>query len=140
MSEKNPYKTRQREELLSYLRTTPSDHITVNDVCGHFRRCGCPIGTATVYRHLERMVDEGLVNKYIIDANSPACFEYVGAESHSGENCFHCKCERCGRLIHLHCEELESLNAHIRAQHGFRINPLRTVFYGLCEECGEAER
>ena len=139
MSEKNKYKTRQREELISYLRTTGSDHITVNDVRGHFQSCGCPIGTATVYRQLERMVDEGLVNKYVIDANSPACFEYVGAESHSGESCFHCKCERCGRLIHLHCEELEGLSAHIREQHAFRINPLRTVFYGLCESCQEAE-
>ena len=74
MSEKNQYKTRQREELLNFLRTTESDHITVGEVCGHFQRCGCPIGTATVYRHLERMVDEGLVNKYTIDANSPACF------------------------------------------------------------------
>ena len=139
MSEKNAYKTRQRDELLNYLRTTSSEHITVNDVCGHFRRCGCSIGTATVYRQLERMVDEGLVNKYVIDANSPACFEYIGSESHCGELCFHCKCEKCGRLIHLHCEELEGLSAHVRESHGFRINPMRTVFYVLCEACREAE-
>lgn len=140
MSEKNSYKTRQREELLSFLRTTEAEHVTVGEVCGHFQRCGCPIGTATVYRHLERMVDEGLVNKYTIDANSPACFEYVGRDSHAGETCFHCKCEKCGRLIHLHCEELQGLSEHIRESHGFRINPMRTVFYGLCEDCREAER
>ena len=139
MSEKSQYKTRQREELLSFLRTTDSDHITVNEVCGHFQRCGCPIGTATVYRQLERMVDEGLVQKYTIDANTPACFEYVGADSHAGEACFHCKCEKCGRLIHLHCEELQGLSEHIREHHGFRINPMRTVFYGLCDACREAE-
>lgn len=136
MSEKNFYKTKQREELLSYLRTSGSGHITVGEVCGHFQRRGCPIGTATVYRHLERMVDEGLVSKYTIDATSPACFEYIGADSHCGDSCFHCKCEKCGRLIHLHCEELEGLSAHVREHHGFHINPLRTVFYGLCEECG----
>ena len=139
MSKKTSYKTRQREELISFLRTTDSDHVTVGEVCGHFQRCGCPIGTATVYRHLERMVDEGLVQKYTIDANTPACFEYVGADSHSGESCFHCKCERCGRLIHLHCEELQGLSAHIRESHGFTINPMRTVFYGLCDACREAE-
>ena len=139
MIEKNTYKTKQREELLDYLRTTKADHVTVGDVCGHFRRCGCPIGTATVYRHLERMVDEGLVNKYLIDANSPACFEYVGADSHGGDCCFHCKCEKCGRLIHLHCEELQGLSGHVLQEHGFQINPLRTVFYGLCDACREAE-
>ena len=140
MSEKSQYKTRQREELLNFLLTTDSDHITVGEVCGHFQRCGSPIGTATVYRHLERMVDEGLVNKYTIDAGSPACFEYIGAESHGGEACFHCKCEKCGRLIHLHCEELQGLSEHVLTHHGFRINPLRTVFYGVCDECREAEK
>ena len=139
MSEKNSYKTRQREELLSFLRTTESEHVTVGEVCGHFQRCGCPIGTATVYRHLERMVDEGLVNKYTIDANSPACFEYVGRDSHAGETCFHCKCEKCGRLIHLHCEELEEIRSHLLGEHGFRLDPRRTVFYGICEACQQAE-
>jgi Fur family ferric uptake transcriptional regulator len=106
---------------------------------GTLSGCGSPIGTATVYRQLERMVDEGLVQKYTIDANTPACFEYVGADSHAGEACFHCKCEKCGRLIHLHCEELQGLSEHIREHHGFRINPMRTVFYGLCDACREAE-
>ena len=139
MADKSTYKTRQREKLLSFLRTTQDEHVTVNEVCGHFQRCGCPIGTATVYRHLERMVDEGLVSKYQIDANSPACFAYVGQDSHQGEACFHCKCERCGRLIHLHCEELEGLGAHVLVHHGFQINPMRTVFYGLCADCREEQ-
>lgn len=139
MSGKNPYKTRQREELLAYLESAPGQHITAADITEHFRRRGRSIGTATVYRQLERMVDEGLLNKYIIDMNSPACFEYMGPASHAGEGpCFHCKCERCGRLLHLHCEELEGLSAHIAGRHGFQIDPLRTVFYGLCEDCREA--
>ena len=140
MSEKNQYKTRQREELLSFLRTTKSDHVTVGEVCSHFQRCGSPIGTATVYRHLERMVDEGLVSKYTIDAGSPACFAYIGAESHQSGSCYHCKCEKCGRLIHLHCEELQGLSEHVRESHGFTINPMRTVFYGVCAACREAEK
>lgn len=135
MADKNQYKTRQREELLHYLRSAEQEHITVGDVCNHFQRSGNPIGTATVYRQLERMVDEGLVSKYVIDAASPACFEYVGRESHGRETCFHCRCERCGKLIHLHCNELNGLSAHVLEDHGFRINPMRTVFYGLCEEC-----
>lgn len=138
MNEKNQYKTRQREELLAFLRTTKDEHVTASDVCRHFERCGCHIGTATVYRQLERMVDEGLVNKYSIDAATPACFAYIG-ERHEEGTCFHCKCERCGKLIHMRCEELESIGAHVLEHHGFRIDPMRTVFYGLCGQCQEAE-
>lgn len=133
------YKTKQREALLSYLMTVPGEHVTAADVCSHFRERGASIGTATVYRHLESLVDEGLVGKYIIDGASPACFEYLGAEHpHGGDEiCFHCKCEKCGKLIHLHCDELAGIGAHLAAHHGFAINPMRTVFYGVCDACRE---
>ena len=34
-------------------------------------------------------------------------------------------------------EELEELGGHLKAEHGFVINPLRTVFYGLCTDCAD---
>jgi len=136
MNTKSKYRTRQRDILIEYLETVPGKHITVSDVCDYFRQIGSPIGQSTVYRQLESMVDEGLVNKYIIDGTSPACFEYVGQEIHAdGEYCFHCKCEKCGRLIHLHCEELAMIQGHLMEHHQFLLNPMRTVFYGVCEQC-----
>ncbi len=130
------YKTRQKDELIRYLSTVQGKHITAGDVVKHFREQGEQIGQSTIYRQLERLVDEGIVSKYTIDANSPACFEYIGAESHQGaEHCYHCKCEGCGKLIHLHCEEMEEFREHLKKEHGFRMDPFRTVFYGLCEDC-----
>ncbi len=136
MDSKPKYKTKQREELLEYLKTVPGKHITVNDVYEYFKQHGRTIGQTTIYRQLERMVDEGLVNKYIIDGNSPACFEFIGEHVHSKEEvCFHCKCEKCGRLIHLHCEELVEIQNHLLQRHQFVLNPMRTVFYGICDAC-----
>jgi len=130
------YKTKQREALLSYLRTVPGKHVTAGDICAHFASLDAPIGTATVYRQLESLVDEGIVNKYIIDSGSPACFEFVGEDLHRNEEaCYHCKCEKCGTLFHLRCEELSGLGEHLSLRHGFSINPMRTVFYGVCADC-----
>lgn len=128
------YKTRHREDLMEYFEKTGANHFTVNDVCEYFKSRGSAIGTATVYRQLEKMVDEGIVNKYIIDANSPACFEYIGEHMHH-DVCFHCKCEKCGKLIHLHCEELKAIGSHLKQEHDFVLDPKRTVFYGICSEC-----
>ena len=122
--------------LIEYLQTMPGVHITAADVCEYFKNQGIAIGQSTIYRHLEALVDEGVISKYIIDANTPACFEYIGADSHSNaEICFHCKCEKCGKLIHLHCEEMEEIEGHLYKEHRFKLNPMRTVFYGLCEDC-----
>jgi Fur family ferric uptake transcriptional regulator len=134
------YKTKQREALISYLMTVPGQHVTAAEVCDHFRSQGASIGTATVYRQLESLVDDGIVSKYIIDGASPACFEYMGEAHRADEVCFHCKCERCGRLIHMRCDELKGIGAHLAAHHGFTINPMRTVFYGVCDECRTKER
>ncbi len=136
MSERSMYKTRQRDMLLEYLKSKPGEHITAADVCEHFREKGTPIGQSTVYRQMEKLVDEGLLNKYILDGVSPACFEYVSPESHEdAQVCYHCKCEKCGTLIHLHCEEIEAIQSHLKKEHGFKMDPVRTVFYGLCERC-----
>ncbi|MBQ3791121.1 MAG: transcriptional repressor [Lachnospiraceae bacterium] len=130
------YHTRQRERLLAYLESMEGTHFTVSDICDHFRAVGDAIGTTTVYRQVERMVDEGLVQKYHIDANTPACFEYIGKkQSADPVSCFHCKCEKCGALIHLHCDEIAAFKEHLSEHHRFELDPVRTVFYGICEHC-----
>ncbi|MBR2529276.1 MAG: transcriptional repressor [Blautia sp.] len=136
MSTRSKYKTKQRKILIDYLETVPGVHITASDVCEYFRGQGSPIGQSTIYRQLESLVDEGILNKYIIDGNSPACFEYVEEDRHEKACiCFHCKCEKCGKLIHLHCDEMEEIQVHLFEKHSFKLDPVRTVFYGLCEEC-----
>lgn len=139
MNSKTEYRTKHKAELMDYLETVQGEHITVSDVCEYFKHKGSPMGQTTVYRQLERLVDEGLVSKYIIDSSSPACFEYMGAEAHAGQGtCFHCKCEKCGRLIHLHCGELDEILGHLKNEHRFTMDTRRTVFYGLCDECASA--
>lgn len=136
--EKGQYKTKHREELLEYLKTVPGKHVTVNDICFYLKKEGKDIGTTTVYRQLEKLVDEGVVNKYLLDANTPACFEYIDAGKHCHEHkCFHCKCIKCGKLIHLHCDELEAIGSHIFEEHSFKVDTQRTVLYGVCEECNQ---
>ena len=139
MSTKTTYQTKQKTQVLSYLETIPGQHVTAAQVFKQLSADGCAIGATTVYRCLERLVEEGLVNKYLIDANSPACFEYIGVRAQEETCCFHCKCEKCGKLIHLHCEELEEIAGHLSSEHHFKMDPFRTVFYGICEDCNARE-
>ncbi|WP_034784882.1 Fur family transcriptional regulator [Eubacterium xylanophilum] len=133
---RSKYKTKQRDVILSYLKTVPGQHITASDACLYFKEQGIAIGQSTIYRQLENLVDEGILNKYIIDANTPACFEYIQREEHCDHDvCFHCKCEKCGKLIHMHCDELKEIGEHLMSHHEFKLDPKRTVFYGVCEDC-----
>ena len=127
------YKTKQQEVLIGCIKSMSGEHFTAAEVYASLKARNARVAQATVYRAL---VEQGSVKKYIIDVNSPACFEYVGSDCCAGnETCFHCKCEKCGKLIHLHCDELKTIQAHMSKEHRFNLDPMRTVFYGLCEDC-----
>ena len=135
--EKTGYRTRAQEEILEYLRNTPGEHHTTAEIHDFFSRGGRPIGTATIYRQLDRFVEEGLVQKYILGPGESACYAYVKSGAECSEH-FHCKCEKCGKLIHLDCEELQEIRGHLQEHHGFLWDTGRTVFYGVCAACQQA--
>ena len=131
------YNTKQSCEILNFLKENQGSHFTSQEISDHFRSEGINIGQATIYRRLDRLTTEGLVNKYIIDEKSPACYEYIGTERCSHGNCYHMKCEKCGKLIHLSCNEINEFFEHVSNEHGFVLDPKRTVFYGICSDCKE---
>ncbi len=140
MARKTVYNTKQMDRLLTYMQASGGRHVTAAEICRHFEEEGTPVGTATVYRNLEKLVEQGMVAKYNLDATSSACFEYIGAEEHAHHTvCYHCKCEKCGQIIHMECEEVTELGKHFLEHHGFAINYQKTIFYGLCEACREKE-
>jgi Fur family ferric uptake transcriptional regulator len=134
MESKGKYKTKHKEELREYLDGRGDEHFSAADVYDHFALMGRPMGRTTIYRQLEEMVSSGEVKKYIIDENSSACYEYLGGRCDHAD-CIHMKCEKCGRLIHLECRDVTALEKHVKEEHGFRIDRIRTVLYGICSEC-----
>ena len=129
------YQTKQGRALVEFLRSQGSRHVSVQQIAA-----GLPekIGTATIYRQLDKLAARGLVRKYVSDGD-PACYQYVGEDAKSCMQHFHLKCSSCGALIHLECEEMGRLSEHILREHGFRTDPLRSMLYGTCAECLKKE-
>ena len=130
MEIKGKYKTKQRELILDLFKNNPGRHFTASEICN----CLPTVGQATVYRKLEDLVSEGILEKYITDPSSPACFE-LSEHASDRRHCHHMRCTECGNLLHVKCKELDDITEHLMEEHGFKIDMHRTVFYGLCEEC-----
>ena len=131
------YQTKQKAQVLQYLEAHSSEHITAAELLIALNTEGAPIGSATVYRQLEKLEAEGLVRRYALDDRGSACWQFAGAEAKAGtcRNHFHLKCTVCGTLFHLNCDHLHGIADHVAEEHGFVIDPARTVFYGICESC-----
>lgn len=128
------YNTKQKENILAFLKSSGDCHKNVREISDYLASNGTPVGTATIYRQLEKLMAEGLVRKFTVDDKTGACFQYTGRDGGCDEH-YHLKCTKCGKLIHLSCDYLSGMSEHILKNHGFVVNSSRTVFYGICREC-----
>ena len=133
MGETKTYHTKQQQSILEIMEKMEEKYVTAGQVAKALKEEGAQVGLTTVYRRLDRLVKEGLVQKIVLDGNSGACYQYVGdneANSH-----FLLKCEDCGEIQNMDCGHMEELYSHVLEEHHFNVNPHRTMFYGLCEKC-----
>ena len=130
------YRTRQRDLILQFLMQHGDAHLCAEDLVEYLRQQGSPVGRATIYRALERLVNDGVVRKYPVEG-AGACYQYVGRQD--CRNHFHLKCTCCGALYHVECDYLDTVQRHIYEHHRFSIDQTKTVFYGICADCAQKE-
>ncbi len=130
MNTKKKYNTKGLSLVHDCLRERDGAHMTVDEITTLLTSRGEKIGKTTVYRNLEKLVNDGLVHRYT--GGDSACFSI--ADSGCNEN-FHLLCQQCGKLIHIECNHMDELSRHIADRHGFKVDRFKTVLYGLCGEC-----
>ena len=156
------YHTRQKDSILALLQEQEEQFLTVDEIRLRLTQDGISVGQSTVYRTVERLVAEvrdgvveirlvrrvdelvefeavlvadGVVSKVPSVDRSSARYCYVGRP----ETAAHGKlvCLQCGATRPLECHMLDELSQHLEGAHGFRIEPSRTVLYGLCAKCAD---
>lgn len=126
------YRTKQREAVFAYLAGNGERYLSVDDVWSGVSSEGTEVGRSTVYRCLEGMAVEGIALK----ATSPGgeARYRLATEGVTGQLI----CLGCGRALPLDCHMVADFSAHVLEHHSFKVDPARTVLYGLCAGCMEA--
>lgn len=107
--------------------------MTAGQILDELKARGVSIGVATIYRQLDRLVEEGAVNKYMVDAVTGACYEF--RDGHEEKSAYvHGKCEKCGKVVHIERKAVETAMQGFSGG-GFELDCTRTLFYGICEDC-----
>lgn len=138
MERSSGYRTKQKKQIHAYLLENRERHFTAQNISDYLSAEGSPVASATIYRYLEKLVERGEIRKYFLDEKSGACFQYVGEDGVCRSH-FHLKCIRCNALIHTDCDYLQELDSHIFEHHGFQVDHSKTVLYGICQSCSDAE-
>lgn len=125
--------TRQRD-LVARIVFLSDDHPSVDAIRRALKERGEHVGTATVYRTLEVLVESGLVRAHDFGEGFKR-YEPMPAQAHHE----HLICERCGRVVEFQNEPLERMLPIIADEHGFQPLRHRVEVYGVCRDCRQRE-
>lgn len=129
------YYTRQQKAVDDCIAAHAGQTLSAADVCELLREGGLRVGQATVYRQLDRLAREGRVHKLATEEGA-----FYRCCDRGGEGgCFLLRCEQCGLIEHVDCTRLAPLYDHLAREHGFVVDPRRTMLYGLCSRCREGQ-
>lgn len=130
------YATASRKKIFQFLQSSRDRTVTAADIDEYLKEQDSEVNITTIYRYLDKLTKEGTVIKYVAQKGKQAAYQYV-EHGHRCEEHLHCKCVRCGRIIHLECAFMNEISEHILKDHGFALQCKNSILYGVCRECQE---
>ena len=119
--------TRQRRVVLEELRKLTS-HPTAAELYEIARQRLPKISLGTVYRNLELLADNGVIQK----------LDMGGAEARFDGNPdphYHVRCARCRRVDDVHDLPADFARQEVLSLDGYEILGFRLEFIGICPQC-----
>lgn len=132
------YNTRQKRDILSFLKSHDLEPYSVDDLVFELQEQGEKVGRTTIYRHLEALAEQGRVRKYQTP-QGVMMYQHI-ADSSECDTHFHMMCKSCGRLYHVNCKLMQALSEHIYADHHFQLDARETTLLGICARCASAQK
>lgn len=128
MERNSNYNTKQKELIRDIIKKQNKE-FTIKDIYDDIKGS---VGLTTVYRLVDKLVIDGVLNK-TISSDNITYYQYL--EKCDNENHFYLRCDKCGDMIHVDCDCIEELSDHIKNEHKFRLNREKVIINGICNKC-----
>jgi Fur family transcriptional regulator, ferric uptake regulator len=120
--------TPQRTLVWDVLRLQDA-HLSADEVCQKVQEHFPHVNISTVYRTLDLLVELGLVRETCLGPNR----RFYEVEEETPHH--HLVCGVCGRVIHIHDQDLGDLKARLWETQGFE--PREITAFGVCRTCAQ---
>ena len=131
------YHTEQKKLLLEYLNAHKDNSLTIDEISEGISKAAVKTtavpGKSTVYRLINKLLEEGKVKKFSRTGTRQAAYQLV-----EGARCashLHLKCTECGKLFHMKEQLSDELIKKISSDQSFTVSQAETVLYGKCRFC-----
>jgi Fur family ferric uptake transcriptional regulator len=108
---------------------------SAQDVYAVLRAHGGSVGLSTVYRHLQSLVEDGVVD-VIHTPDGEATYRFCGDASESHHH--HLVCRKCGRTEEIEGRAVERWAGEVAGRHGYTDVDHTVELFGVCPACRAA--
>ena len=123
----NSRRTRSQTQVFELLKQLP-EAISAQDLYAQLREQQISMGLATVYRALDSLKLEGVVQVRTLPSGE-SLYSLAKQDTH------HLTCVRCGTSAVMEECPVHGLESHLTQSHHFQIFYHTLEFFGLCEKC-----
>ncbi|MBI4130457.1 transcriptional repressor [Candidatus Roizmanbacteria bacterium] len=124
--------SRAREAIIEIFSSTTKP-LTAIDVLLTLEKVGLPVNKTTVYRELEFLLAQHLLQEVQIESG------IIHYESAAQDHHHHLICQTCKQIVAVDPKEIEQgidkLARRVRINEGFTISDHSLEFYGHCAHC-----
>ena len=120
--------TSQRTAVLDSLRGSGRFR-TAQDIYSELRSRGARVGLTTVYRHLQKLADDGTIHA-VQTADRQTAYRLCGQGSH-----YHLVCTGCGAGIEIADAKLDDWVEAEATRRGYSEPSHRVEIFGVCPAC-----
>jgi Fur family ferric uptake transcriptional regulator len=111
---------------------------SAQDVYARLRGDGGSVGLSTVYRHLQSLVEDGVVD-VIHTPEGEATYRYCGATDEQRHH-HHLVCRVCGRTEEIEGRAVERWAGEVAQAHGYADVDHTVELFGRCPQCCAGRR
>ena len=120
--------TQQRSSVLGVLGES-SRFRTAQDIYAELRAQGARVGLTTVYRHLQKLADDGVIHS-LQTPDRQTAYRLCGSQSHH-----HLVCVSCGAGVEVPASELANWIEGEAALRGYSDVTHNVEIFGTCPMC-----
>lgn len=128
------YKTKCKETIMEILNENKDITLSVDDIFSIFSNRCIKVNITTIYRNLDRLEKDGIVNKFPASDSHKALYQIIRHDLNNEEH-LHMQCSSCGKVIHLDCDYMTDFIQHLKDHHQFDVTCDKSILFGLCDDC-----
>ena len=132
------YKTKIKDQIMEYIQSHEEENFTAHDIHTYMEEHSFSMNLATIYRNLDKLTESGILMKYKSNADESSKYQYINPKKGCNEH-LHMQCKVCGKLLHLNCDFMKEITAHLLKYHNFILETSGSLLSGICEECRAKE-